>query len=1769
MKNTKRWISVLVLMILLVQTLPLQALADTGSILTESELQQAMQLAGLETAEDSSKERLSLTLSDSGYHEGMKPDSAWDVPMLNSWLENMRQRELYNLCLQYNEVLTTLDQMKESEPATYTLLTGSAEGTASLARCQALADSATLAEKQAQAYQNRLTENRLIIAQNIEILANSGDSLFDYEKRRYSAQIRESMEELESLRTEVLAYADPSLVGRFGAPLLGGNYMPEITSWMRDVLDSADSPELRTGYTQTVTDTGNASNTLSLRLSAAGGQRVLNQKASDTFHVQVLDQNEFAISIRGAENKPLAGVKITVKDLNGTSEITKVSEDPNIGSAVFSCSDFVCDWDQEMELALTVDGTELGYRSFYIPWMRMKRGGSRTETLMKLTDPLSPGTMLTEADGTTEHPYAYACTFNGKDILKTEKTIQISELNDYSFDFAIEVKNPSGRSYSPPVLHFWSYNGSMASGSPKEFTMTPSSSQKTENGIRYVYTGKWKKLLSPDISKDQRPYFVFPDTGAQQKTQAIPVRSKIDQPVIGGTESGSPLREVFGEGLNISCNIPILEGGLFGIKLPFQKYLPKVQIDPFGYITVTIGSPLVEKTKGDWKSAELEDYEKQMKKFEHDISKAGIKQRIGSASKLYKKMTNEKSQMMETKLDFGWFLMLAGKWEAGDKDDGTTYWNAGGMGGFSLTFSFDLTQPASIGPVPFYVALNFSASAGFGAGISVRVLMDKDKHIRKYDFDLGGITINVRLAMTATLGFGIKGLASIWIAATGELNVILQFVTRQPLHVAVYAQAFLSCGFEFFFISYSQVIAKTPRGMIYQNYDLNSRETFHLLRSAQADETGPQADEVALEPESYSALTSQAELNVRGRNLSSAGMKVLDFKGKTYAFFLERRFGSADMDQWRFNLTDTERTTLFNDPDIETWESPVFAKSGLELSDYNDYGFDVITDGERLYVVVLTARKFKDDGTPLPGMTDGKPNIVLVYFSADGVDTYGGFDGGQCLIYPWTTASTRFGKHGNSPTCSNPRIETAVRRGDGKHVVYGTVKGQDDNVKESQYSVFCVVPEENQIDVRGDCVVGGNYGNYYRRAELRPNLLAAATDQGIIDVYDIVNMYGFVALDRPREGRSGDSYLVMYDYYMKSDSDLVQFSETADRTLHPYVTVEKKLRPVVLAQGDIESFEMVQNLGKDGKTYTQSIFYVQKETVGERTENRLKGIHISRPGYGADSQNYEITYTDYDLSIPTTDFRAVTLGASQYLYWLTAQSKEKETDPDRYRVTGVYYDAQTGSVSDQIVFMEFSIPGNYTWTWDDQKWNFVPTGAFLTQSGYGYIPTKPKANIDGYTGFVPLNVYRLKLNLKPVANLKGVSVMDSAVCQGAFVSADLAIMNEGNMGIGSFVADVILMENGREKETVETLYANCLCPDDSRLVMRNGYRTVATGEAAIARYKDFGYDPRQHEWIVQEQTKTVHMRGRTLDSVTEGETGNHRITTNVVVPGVLGTFTSSIKIPADWHGQRELRVRISEVSTYTNWLAASVLAKEQPALFAMNHSQTGGTEMLNAAERNTLLAEKGIQRLDYVLDQGSGKMLLSTTPNGFLAASGNDLLYENELQAPEPVSIRVDVHDIDVGHRVYQDYYGNEMLELTIHNYYNNEQPIRLYCLVYEDDATVSRNYNLPHDQDSISAGRTQTITIPLSDVTDVNKHQKIRMVIRGIGIEETAMLNNEFEVYLGGAPEPEPTATPRPVPQTGDTADFTLWGIMIGAGIALLMLLILFDRKRLREKDH
>ena len=99
-----------------------------------------------------------------------------------------------------------------------------------------------------------------------------------------------------------------------------------------------------------------------------------------------------------------------------------------------------------------------------------------------------------------------------------------------------------------------------------------------------------------------------------------------------------------------------------------------------------------------------------------------------------------------------------------------------------------------------------------------------------------------------------------------------------------------------------------------------------------------------------------------------------------------------------------------------------------------------------------------------------------------------------------------------------------------------------------------------------------------------------------------------------------------------------------------------------------------------------------------------------------------------------------------------------------------------------------------------------------------------------------------------------------------------------------------------------------------------------------------------------------------------------------------------------------------------------------------------------------------------------------------------------------------------------KDYYGERMLDMTIYNLYNNDQAIRMYASMYVDDARITLRVNLPHDSEVISADKTQTITLPPSSLINPKGHEKIRMVIKGISIDETTVFNNEFDVFPDGA---------------------------------------------------
>ena len=112
----------------------------------------------------------------------------------------------------------------------------------------------------------------------------------------------------------------------------------------------------------------------------------------------------------------------------------------------------------------------------------------------------------------------------------------------------------------------------------------------------------------------------------------------------------------------------------------------------------------------------------------------------------------------------------------------------------------------------------------------------------------------------------------------------------------------------------------------------------------------------------------------------------------------------------------------------------------------------------------------------------------------------------------------------------------------------------------------------------------------------------------------------------------------------------------------------------------------------------------------------------------------------------------------------------------------------------------------------------------------------------------------------------------------------------------------------------------------------------------------------------------------------------------------------------------------------------------------------------------------------------------------------------------------VSIHDLDVSHRQYTGWDGEEWLDIVVHNHAATRVGMKLSCAVYVDGAQEPRYLNLPYNQNAVTANRTQTISLPVSAlIGDSESHSKARVEILAVGTDERAYANNEFSLYLGG----------------------------------------------------
>ena len=80
----KKWLSTLLLVVLLAQALPVSAMASVGRVLSDAELDRAYALTG-------------LGKGDGLYHNGMSPNESMNGMQLVGWLEERLDERLHNI----------------------------------------------------------------------------------------------------------------------------------------------------------------------------------------------------------------------------------------------------------------------------------------------------------------------------------------------------------------------------------------------------------------------------------------------------------------------------------------------------------------------------------------------------------------------------------------------------------------------------------------------------------------------------------------------------------------------------------------------------------------------------------------------------------------------------------------------------------------------------------------------------------------------------------------------------------------------------------------------------------------------------------------------------------------------------------------------------------------------------------------------------------------------------------------------------------------------------------------------------------------------------------------------------------------------------------------------------------------------------------------------------------------------------------------------------------------------------------------------------------------------------------------------------------------------------------------------------------------------------------------------------------------------------------------------------------------------------------------
>ena len=1327
-----------------------------------------------------------------------------------------------------------------------------------------------------------------------------------------------------------------------------------------------------------------------------------------------------------------------------------------------------------------------------------------------------------------EKPFPYSATFDQGDFVSYPLKFYYSRGNDQYMDISVVMENYQ---QTTPTLYMYYLD---AKGDKRERTADKTSYDKDNARMTFTYTDKWKQILTPD--HDDSIYFTVgketnktTDGDRFLKGKLTPVASLFDQP----TDFG-PFLSVPTKGFGLNFTIPVIKRDVSISWTPefIKNFMPKVCVDISGSVFLAVGYVFdIDSMNERWKNRNYEQYKAFYDQAVKLDSTVTARQKANMCQDYY---TNEKLKFLgKGGITFSAYLFGVAKWTEDDRTkDRYQSWRIG-IGG-NVTVYANFTYQTALGPVPVYADLTISLAIGIAltGDIDVLILANEDKP-HKITIGYFDFTISFRLGLAITLGAGVKGVASIWVRGAAYVDISVSIKTPSMINppVVVKVGASVSAGLTFLFITVSMDLWKGGPWQVYPHNGIGAYSLLNHYMGATDGDSQDQGDasQMSLAPESYPNLAPEMTLLLSGLDSSTGKVKAETLGDDLYLFYIQ------DSRVCWYEVKGKQGgalTDLLNDGKARY---PAIYNVDELASGFADFDFDVRAsvgtltgDGaarpeDFIALTAVGARSFDDDGYPLETQDNifvytlylwrGTEGGLTVSMNGDG-DLPGFFQraaiGGEDGIIPFIATT---------PSIQLAECAVTIRSGEGgagyqlrSAIDIELSKAKKPNEENQQEVLSCLsftqtgttVLQGDKPDLSGLTV--DNQADAFHNQRV-----ASGAGEGFRRVYHQMGRdRSWLAVSRrDGEGEGDPSAIEFYDPTTMDSADVPA--------------------SFVVDTGNIRRFTQTEIPLSDG-SQARVLFYVHDK--GEDTEGSryvlcsLYLMPVSRTGDA--SLELDLTRTEYDVNMPTREFRIQTINdQTTYLYWCaTASVKDSQgKDKDVYRLYTAMYDPGTNAVSNGAVCSEFELP-------DATQ---AVREIYLTQQGDGYVITGTVPDdIDPDVGSeapVPLSVYAITTTFKPEVSLDAQQFADSLVSPCDFDDYTITLMNSGNMGATSLDVDMmeITGEGGQQTSTkIGELHADCLNPENS--YMKVGDTVVASGEKAFDRVEDYEQTPQRRDWLKNEKNVKYTVADGKYASAEEGEAQIDYIKTNIIMPGAQAVFRSTMQIPEDWDGKYILELAVSKFTSHSNWVGQMARA-------------AGGNTISHS--RLSAAANDAGEEIVYERDPASGAMVLKTS--GLRGVRTG--LYARRIDAPERGQFSI-LHDLVVTDRIFDGANGEKMLSISITDLSQTEETIQLFAEVYPDDEKEPLRLSLPYFPEAVSFGMTQTIELPLTAVADVDNWQRARVRILGVGIEEPSLANNEFMLYLNGMETDPLTILRQPRDITAFEGDDVSFTVEVGGGM-------------------